>query len=104
MTVRLATSLHGERGDPADPLAQLAPALAVVVAFEQRAVAQTGEEPAPVGRERVDVGVERALDRPPGAGALPAVDRRVGWAAPMRLERAGGRRDEPAVRIGRVDG
>src|SRR5829696_4290190 len=98
------STLHGQGGDPADLFVQLGPALAAVLAVEQRAVAQTGEELASSGRKRVDVGVERARDRLPGAGALPAVDRRVGRAAPVCLERAGGRRDEPAVRIGRVDG
>src|SRR3954469_10120924 len=50
------------------------------------------------------MGVERALDRPPGAVALPAVDRRVGRLAAVGLERAGRRRDEPAVGVVRVDG
>jgi hypothetical protein len=98
------STLHGQGGDPDDLLVQVGPALAAVAALEQRAVAQTGEELALSGRKRVDVGVERARERLPGAGALPAVDRRVGRAAPVRLERAGGRRDEPAVRVGRVDG
>src|SRR5687768_12750345 len=97
------STLHGQGGDPGDLLVKLGPALAAVPALKQRAVAQTGEELALSSRKCVDVGVERALDRLPGAGALPAVDRRVGWPAPMCLERAGRRRDEPAVWIGRVD-
>src|SRR5215213_8781692 len=97
-------SLHGQRGDPADPLAEFAPTLAAVLALKQRAIAETGEEPAVPGRERVHVRVERTVDHPPGAGALPAVDLRIRRAAPVRPERAGGSRDEPAVRIGRVDG
>src|SRR5215208_5963361 len=98
------SSLHGQCGDRTDPLAELVPAFAAVLAPEQRAVAQTGEQLPGCGRERVDMGVKRALDFLPGAGARPAVDRGVGWAAPMRLEGAWGRRHEPAVRIGRVDG
>ena len=66
------TSLHGQRGDPADLLIQLGPALAAVLAVEQRAVAQTGEELALSGRERVDVGVERARRSPARGRSAPS--------------------------------
>src|SRR5256714_12123454 len=80
------------------------PGLTTIVAPQQRAVAEAGEQAAVRGHKRVDVGVERALDLLPAAVGAPPVDGRVRGAAAVRAERSGRGRDEPELGVVGVDG
>src|SRR5258708_33191293 len=80
------------------------PRLTTIVAPQQRAVTQPGEEAAVSARERVDVRVERALYLLPVTVGAPPVHGRVRAAAAVRLERSRRGGDEPELGVVGVHG